>query len=100
MRDRWQALARELRVGCRLIPAHAGDREIVFSRGEGAALPCGGTGPAGRVAKHGHGLFPGNRLAVSDEWRLPVFPLLVPALVGELFELPVGHFVAVDEVGI
>ena len=100
MRDRWQALARELRVGCRLEPAHAGDREIVISRREGAAFPSGGTRPAGCVAKHGHRVVPGNRLSVPDERRLPVFPLLIAALVDELFELPVGHFVPVDEVGV
>ena len=100
MGKRRQALARERRVSGSLVPADAGDREIVLSRGEGAAFPGGGTGPACRIAKLGHGIFPGNRLAVFDERRLPVFPLLVAALVDELFELPVGHFVPVDEVGI
>ena len=100
MGKRRQALARERRVRGSLVPAHAGDREIVSSRGVGTAFPRRGTGPAGRIAKRDHGLFPGHRLAVFDERRLPVFPLLVAALVDELFELPVGHFVPVDEVGI
>ena len=42
------------RVSRRLVPAYSGNREIIFSRGEGAAFPGGGTRSAGRIAKHGH----------------------------------------------
>ena len=99
MPDSWQLLTGELRVGRRFVPAHARHRVIRLPTWVVARFPRGRAGTPRLVLEQGNPVFPGKHPTVLHERLLPEVPTPVAAAVHEAFELTVGDFVPVDEVG-
>ena len=71
MIDSRQALARELGVGCGLIPAHACHRIIAFALGKIARFPGGRAGSPSAVQEELHGVAKGKLATILNEFVLP-----------------------------
>src|SRR5262245_55656666 len=66
-----QAFSRELRVGSRFIPTDATYRKVIPFLRIGSEFPGGRSRTPCRIPEFGHGLFPGENLAILDKGVLP-----------------------------
>ena len=98
MVDRRQALAREFSVRRCFVPADPADRIVFLALAKGPKLPRRRSRPARRVVQPRHGFCPGDAFAILDKLVLPVFPVLIGALIDEFFELQVCDFVLVKPI--
>src|ERR1700674_1141609 len=98
MIDGGKALAGELSIGGSFIPTNAGHREIVLALGIVALNPILRPGSSRRIPEQRHRLVPAQLLFVMLKLLLPVFSLLISALIDKSLELPVGDFILVDPI--